>query len=104
MEKPRRLVKVQNVLSRARAAIREGRFVISQHAWQRQRDRAINYFDILRVLNTGYHEVKKDEYKPEYNSWNYAIRGKTGGLISARICVAFDKDMMVVVTVTRVDG
>ncbi len=51
------------------------------------------------VLTTGYREAKKDEYKEEHQSWNYAMRGKTVDDRKLRVAVSFDKDDLLIITV-----
>ena len=84
--------------------LKSGNYVISSHARLRQGERCFTIGDIINVINTGFHEKKKDEYKVEYADWNYAIRGKTLDEEQARICIAFiEKSKFVVITVIRLE-
>lgn len=50
------------------------------------------------------HEKRKDEYKEEYDDWNYAIRGKTLDNDQARICIAFAEEKhFIVITLIRLE-
>ncbi|HXF28233.1 MAG TPA: DUF4258 domain-containing protein, partial [Chlamydiales bacterium] len=81
------------------------RVLFTQHAIQRRDERGILVSDVLEVLETGYHEKRKDEYKVEFKSWNYAICGKTFEDDELRIAVYFDNDLlMIVVTVIGLDS
>ena len=60
--------------------------------------------DIKNIISTGYHEKKKDEFKEEYEDWNYTIRGKTLDSDQARVCIAFiEENHFVVITVIRLE-
>lgn len=88
----------------ARELLERGSYAISQHAKLRQDERYFTIGDIKNVINTGYHEKKKDEYKVEYAEWNYAIRGRTLDDEEARICIAFiETSQFIVITVIRLE-
>ena len=96
--------KTTNVLQKVRECIDLGRYYDTRHATQRKALRSIALAEVLYVLKKGYHEKKKDEFKPEYNSWNYAIRGKTIDSRDIRIAVAFDASNMLIITVIEITG
>ncbi len=88
-----------------RDLLEKGLYTISGHAKLRQGERLLSLGDIKNIINTGYHEKRKDEYKEEYSDWNYAIRGKTLDDEQARICVALvKKERFVVITVIRLEA
>lgn len=99
-----RFYKIKNVLTLIRYKAHKGEFIVLPHAITRQIQRNISIPDIIRVLTTGWHESKKDEYKDEYQSWNYAIRGKTIDNRELRIAVSFDENNMLIVTVIHLKG
>jgi hypothetical protein len=68
----------------------------------RKSQRSIGLPEIIYVLRNGYHEKRKDEFKPEYNAWNYAIRGRTIDDRDLRIAIAFDKNKMLIITVIEI--
>ncbi|MBS0603734.1 MAG: DUF4258 domain-containing protein [Verrucomicrobia bacterium] len=68
----------------------------------RKVQRRISLPEVVYVLMNGYHEKKKDEYKPEYSDWTYAIRGRTIDEKDIRIAVAFDEDGMLIITVIEI--
>jgi len=97
-----RAKKIDNVLLLAKNLLQNGAYVISNHAELRQGERCITIGDIRNIINTGYHEKRKDEYKGEHKDWNYAIRGKTLDCEQARVCIAFMKEKhFIVITVIR---
>ncbi|HEX4838918.1 MAG TPA: DUF4258 domain-containing protein [Rhabdochlamydiaceae bacterium] len=96
--------KIINVLQKAGEYIKLGRYYDTRHAMQRKAQRDVALTDVLYVLRKGYHEKKKDEFKPEHNSWNYAIRGKTIDGRDIRIVIAFDENDMLIITVIEVIG
>lgn len=100
-----RVKKIENVVVLAKNLMLKGAYVISNHAKLRQEERSFTTGDIRSIIETGYHEKRKDEYKEEYADWNYAIRGKTLDNHLARICIAFAEEKhFVVITVIMIGG
>ena len=88
-----------DVLGLARARLDNGRFRDSRHAEERKAERDVDVFDVEKVIRAGFHEPSQDRYKEEYQSWTYAIRGKTVDGVDIRVVVAFDEeDYLVIVT------
>jgi hypothetical protein len=99
-----RVKKIENVVVLAKNLMLKGVYVISNHAKLRQGERCFTIGDIKKIIYTGYHEKRKDEYKEEHADWNYAIRGKTLDNDQARICIAFAEEKhFVVITVIRLE-
>ncbi len=97
--------KVANVAALARKLMKEGSYVISNHAYDRGKQRALSIGDIHNVITTGYHEKRKDEYKEEFMDWNYAIKGQTLDNDLARVCIAFVQESnLIIITVIRLEG
>lgn len=96
--------KIDNVVDLARNLILKGAYVISSHAKLRQGERCFSIGDIKSIIQTGYHEKRKDEYKEEYDDWNYAIKGNTLDNDPARICIAFAEEKhFIVITIIRLE-
>ncbi len=101
----KRLEKVNNVAILAKRLIEKGAYVISNHAYERGKQRALSVGDIQNIIKTGYHEKIKDEYVEEFMDWNYAIKGKTLNSELARVCIAFvQESSLIIVTVIRLEG
>jgi putative lipase involved disintegration of autophagic bodies len=81
--------------------VKEGRFTGTEHSIIRSNERRIEALDIVEVIENGYHEKNKDEYREDFQSWNYAIRGKTIDGDELRVAVFFKDDAVVVATVIR---
>jgi len=94
--------KVQNLLEKVKECLDNGKYRFSDHGYDRKIERYATLPDILEVLRNGYHEKKKDEWKIEFNAWNYAIRGKTIDGDDLRIAVSFEENGLLIVTVIRV--
>jgi hypothetical protein len=62
-------------------------------------ERGIILPEILQVLGTGRHEKAKDDFEERFQSWNYAIRGKTVDGRELRIVVGFDPTLMVITVI-----
>jgi hypothetical protein len=90
------------VLKKARSCVDDGRYYDTTHAAQRKVQRQITLTHVLYVIKHGYHEKKKDQFKPEFNDWTYAIRGKTIDGKDIRIAIAFDENDMLIITVIEV--
>src|SRR3989338_5698470 len=96
--------KIEDVVGLARKLFDRGAYLISQHAELRQNERFFTIGDIRNIVFHGFHEKRKDEYKQEFDDWNYALRGETLDGENARVCLAFDKnETAIVVTVIRLE-
>ena len=73
------------------------------HAVVRGVERNITRMEYEYVLLNGFHEKSKDEYKEQYKSWNYAIRGKTIDKRNLRVAVSFDENDLLIITVIDLD-
>lgn len=93
--------KESNVIKKIHDALIKGHYRDTSHSIQRSKERKISLPDILEVLETGYHEKKKDEFRADFQSWNYAVRGKTIDGDELRIAVYFEEEMVMIATVIR---
>ena len=96
--------KLQNLMSLIKDAVKSGRYIISNHAYQRLRDRQVSVPQLEHVLSKGFHEEKKDKFDFKYNSWNYSICGFTPERRKVRIIVSFEEMDLVIVTVINLDN
>jgi hypothetical protein len=95
----KRVSKIADVLKKTRECVENGRYYDTSHAAVRKIQRKISLTDVLYILQHGYHERQKDQYKPEYGDWTYSIRGNSIDGRDIRIAVAFDEDDMLIITV-----
>ncbi len=95
--------KQDNLLAKIAEAVQSGRYIVSNHAFQRTKDRLIPVPQVEHVLLHGFHEQRKDKFDVHFDSWNYAIRGTTPDRTKARIIVALTDDGLLVVTVINLD-
>ena len=82
--------KHSNIIELIKTCVEKGYYLDTRHAFDRQRERSITRLEVLEVLRSGHHEKRKDEFKHEFGTWNYAIRGKTLDKKDLRIVVSFD--------------
>lgn len=76
-----------------------GRLRDSRHAEERKAEREVDFYDVQKVIQAGFHEPSQDRYQEEHQAWSYAIRGKTVDGVDIRVVVAFDEeDYLVIVT------
>jgi hypothetical protein len=95
--------KLENVLETARDCIESGKYLATFHSECRQFERDITLLDALHVIRHGFREPKHDQYKEEWQSWNYAIRGTTLQDETVRVVISFDKVLkLLIVTVINI--
>jgi uncharacterized protein (DUF1015 family) len=71
-------------------------FTDTRHIAQPEcRSEVLSVFEVEHVLKNGLREERKDEFKEEFNTWNYAIRGKT---------LDRDKELRIAVSFSSVEG
>ena len=93
--------KIKNLMTLIKRKAKKGEFIILPHALERKHQRGISVNDIIYVLMNGWHESKKDEYRKDLSTWNYAIKGKTIDKEDMRVIVSFDEDNMLIITVIK---
>lgn len=98
--KPKRPLKVQNLLELIKECIETGRYRSCLHLEQRERERSITRREVLYVLKHGFHEKKEDDFDETHKAWNYAIRGQTVDQRDLRIFVSFDIETMMIIITT----
>jgi len=76
----------------ARACLEAGRYRDTRHVAERRRERAITLLEVKEVIRTGWHEAIKDDYRPEYEAWNYVVRGRTIDRGNLRVVISFEPD------------
>lgn len=93
--------KIDGLLEKVRnaVAVKKGRYRDTRHSFDRGIDRNIDLLDIVEVLEKGFHEKRKDQFREDFQSWNYAIRGKTFEGRDLRIVVYFDGNLVMIATV-----
>ena len=100
----KRPLKLKDVLRKVHEKLKSGKkYIYVAHANERLQERSVTRLEVKQVLKTGYHEKRKDEFKEEYNSWNYSIRGTTIDRRNLRVSIGFDKKNMLIITVIDLD-
>lgn len=82
--------KIPNVLKVIRELVGNGQYALTKHAEERMVEREVILPEVLHVLRTGWHEKRKDAYKPEYQDWDYAFRSSPRDERVIRVVVAID--------------
>lgn len=100
--KQKRPTQLEELFPRIKDCIEGERYRQSRHAIDREIERNIDLPDVLYVLKNGYHEKKKTTFDEEFQTWKYALRGKTLDEVDIRIIIAFDEDGIMIITVMRV--
>jgi hypothetical protein len=95
-KKKKRPDKIVGVGPLIRKAALSGNYMIGPHAQNRSVKRQISLPEFDYILKKGVREPGKDEFKPQFDDWNYAVRGKTIDGRDIRVCVYFANKMIVV--------
>jgi Domain of unknown function (DUF4258) len=99
----KRPVRSANLLAEIKNCIESGKYILTKHALDRQKERSINLTETLYILRNGKEEKQKTRFDKDQNVWKYAIEGKTLiEQINARVIVAFDENSMLIITVMKV--
>lgn len=101
-DRAKRPSQLDELFPKIRDCIKKGLYRQSKHALGREIERNIDLPDVLYVLNNGYHEKQKTSFDETFQTWKYAIRGKTLDNMDIRIIVAFANDDMLIITVMYV--
>ena len=99
-KRPPQIEKLSHMI---RDCIERGCYRQTRHAIDRKIERNIDLPDVLYVLKNGYHEKKKSSFDEAFQTWKYAIRGKTIDKFDLRIIIAFNDDGMMIITVMHVE-
>ena len=100
--RPGRPPKILDVLPRVRDGWAKGTYRDTRHAGERRAERVIILPEIYQIVEGGFREPSKDEFKEEWQAWNYAIRGKTIDGRRLRVAVSFDEEGWTLV-ITAID-
>ena len=92
--------KISDLLDVIKDCIDTGRYRSCLHLEQREDERNITRREVLYVLRNGFHEKKEDDFEEFFQTWNYAIRGKTIDLKDLRVFVSFDKETKMIIITT----
>lgn len=76
--------------------LKSGKYRLTKHAAEEQAKDNIDLQDTLDVLRNGRHEKEKTSFDNVFQTWKYAIRGKTEDLKNVRVIIAFASEMMII--------
>lgn len=98
-----RPTKIKNLLEKIKECIEQKKYTQTEHAIVRGKEREVNLAEIKHILITGYEEKRKTSFDEKFNTWNYAIRGKTKiDQLDLRVIVSFDESGLLIITVMYV--
>ena len=101
-DKAKRTLQLNELFPKIHDCLDQGLYRQSKHAIERGLEREIDIPDVLYVLRNGYHEKQKTTFDEIFQTWKYAVRGKTLDEIDIRIIIAFDDTGMMIITVIHV--
>jgi hypothetical protein len=81
-----------------KTCVESGQYLDTRHATDRKQERQITRPEILYVLTHGHHEKRKDKFEELYQTWNYAVRGRTVDRRDLRIAVSLNKSGLLIIT------
>lgn len=97
--------KIENLVEHIRDCITSGSYRETFHATERKSKRNITLPEIVHVLMTGKHEKIKDYFEETFQTWNYAIRGKTINDLELRVIVSFEEERnLLIITAFYLEG
>lgn len=102
MKKKTRPSKIENVIGKAKQCIAMGFYRYTAHAEVRKYDRKITEEDALYIIENGWRIPIKDDYCEINHSWKYAFEGKTLQDDLLRVIIAFDENMLLIITVINI--
>jgi hypothetical protein len=82
---------LDNPIEKVKRHVKAGKYKVSEHASKRQNERDISLPKVLYVLTHGYHEEEKSLFDIAFQTWKYAIRGRTIDGIDLRVIVSFSE-------------
>ncbi len=96
------------LLSLIEETISNGNYIFLKHAHDRLKDRNVSDIEVLDILENKpklkrKRNKSKDVFFPGFSDWNYCIEGTDLDGKKIRIIVSFDQNMMLVITVIRID-
>jgi len=100
----KRPAKHEDPLGKARKCLASGRFYDTRHVVDQRNVRTISLLEVQMIIENGFWEKRKDEYKPEYKAWSYSIRGKTVDKRDLRIIISFEKEILLFITAIDKDN
>lgn len=101
-DKVKRPFQLDELFPKIHNCLDKGLYRHSKHAIERELGREIDLLDVLYVLKNGYHEKRKTSFDETFQTWKYAVRGKTLDEVDIRIIIAFDDTGMMIITVMHV--
>jgi Domain of unknown function (DUF4258) len=96
--------KIIDLIWHVRELVENGALRYSAHVEERMAQREIIKPEVEFILRKGHHNPEKDKFDEEYESWDYAIEGKTIDNRKLRIIIAFVEPNILVVTAINLDN
>lgn len=93
--------KITDVTGKVRAAAEDGNYRPTDHAFQRMDERDVDATELDYVLRKGSHVSKHDEWKEEFQDWNYGFCGKTVDGKRIRLALAFASEILIVTVINE---
>lgn len=91
---------IEDILGEVRRHVKARKYRITNHARERQEKHKVTLPNLLFILSNGCHERDKTLFSNEFQTWKYAIRGKTiDGSEEFRIIVAFENEMAILTVI-----
>ena len=93
--------KIKDVTDKVKTAAEAGNYRPTAHAFQRMNERDVDATELDYVLRKGSHVGKHDEWKEEFQDWNYGFCGKTVDGKRIRLALAFAAEILIVTVINE---
>lgn len=98
-QSPARPKKIDDLMDKVHSALKSGLYRDTRHSKDQKYERDITLSEIIEIFENGFHESNKDEFREDFQDWNYAIRGTTFEGRDLRVPIYFEEDLIMIVTV-----
>lgn len=93
--------KETDIISKAISLWETGKYVLTNHALQRMKERAVSTADIYDCLLSAQRSEHDDQFRADFNSWTYSLKGYDENQNQIELIIAFD-GKLVFISVVRI--
>jgi hypothetical protein len=90
---------IENLPLKIRQYIEARKYRFTAHALERQNLRSLSIPDIVEVLLHGFHEKEKTLFCTKFQTWKYAIRGKTIDGADVRVVIVIQEGIVIITAI-----
>ncbi|MNL50545.1 hypothetical protein D3C87_1735710 [compost metagenome] len=83
--------KEADVVGKVKLLVALGHYHFLRHARQRMRQRRVNIYELLQVLERCEHKTHRDRFSHQFQMWQYTVEGRTIDGRKIRLGLTFDE-------------